>query len=376
MHSGPAQTLFYVPGFDRRDARRFWALQHAGIKRCSRAKGMALSMSDPVIAGSIAHWRYRFGDTQCRFVYLAWNDLVRARFAASIPRGICDALGLLLVGVGNGFWARAVHRGGGLGLAIALGFAPVALLLLGLALALIWWPLAGLALLGALCATRADARYIQHIAWGARAIATGQHPAFEQRILDHGRQLARHCAAHPRAPTILLGHSLGGALAFRIWRAAGCPQNCRIITLGAPLSLVDDQRSAFWAAEMATARMRRVVWTDIVLARDPLKARNRVLALAPPARVVQTANRAHSKPSTRQNRGANSRKWTQHFQYLRFSDQPGSNWDWLSFLHAASGPADGTNAQRSRATSPQRRGVVKAAPPENASASASIALEI
>lgn len=322
MRAPPTSHVLFVSGFDRRPARRIWSRQRAALARSAHAGNV--SLSPPSQVGNSTRWMVCAPGKRVSFEVLEWSDLVRDRFECSLARQVADACTILLAGVANGFWRRVARRKGGLRYAILLGFLPVFLMLLGASLAFVWLPFVVLALAGlALCALP-QARYIQNIAWGARALATGRNPRLEHRIAEHGARLSRLCGGASDPPVRVMAHSLGAAMALRIWQAAGCPPNCHFLAFGESIPLVSDQKTTLWETIAADLKRVRVSCEDVKLRGDPLVFRPGYDWAGQGVRYNNAGPRRRSGQYT-------SKVWA-HFSY--FGDPSGASGgpNWLSFL--------------------------------------------
>ncbi len=266
MKNRDGRAVFFVPGFDRRSPDAFWRRQRASCAKAARGGAAPILLGAPAQAGDLWRWDYQTGERRCDFALMDWSDLVRDRFATGALRQILDGLAILGIGLATGFWWRALRRGGGLAQAILIGFVPLLLTILLIGIAA-FWPLTLVFCAPALFWARQTApRYIQHIAWGARAIACGKNAAFEQRIAQHAQTLAACCANGGQA--VLVGHSLGAAMALRIWVAAGAPQNCKLVFMAESLALVADQSTHFWRE--LQPKLAKISVADSSMHRDPL----------------------------------------------------------------------------------------------------------
>jgi|GEM_PF-3099791 len=271
MADAPLRRLvFYVHGFDRRRARFFnlWQKREARAYRARFAADLEIGdLTDD-------HWRISGQGVETEFHFLDWTRVISARFDQPFWRSVLDMVALFGVALKQGLFGRIRRADKVMGLLMLWAFLPVVLMC---------GTLVGAAFFGALQVVftglfwvlvfwllhRFDryfgVYYAAHVAWAARRIALRDHPALEACVGIFQAKLKDLDADE----VVLVGHSIGGALAVRLM--ADLPEEARLLTIGQSIPLVSFQNEAgFVRADLEDLGRTGRGWIDISAGRDPL----------------------------------------------------------------------------------------------------------
>lgn len=312
------RTIFLLPGVDRRSGRWFRRKLGGGVWI---ERGTA--------------WR----TGRARVHMLCWVDLIEAEAGQPFARRIWRTLCALGAAATQGVFAdvrradRYVWRAM---LWSALPFLLTALVLL----AFLLWPIAGLLLWGVVAflwagADRLGIEHVHAITRWSRHLAKGDHAGLEARIGHFTDQIA----AAPDGEIVVIGHSLGAALALRAVaaaRARGVTRPITLITLGHSIPLVSAQTEAEAMRRALHRPDPDLLWFDIsalhdpigFLTYDPSLGRMRALRTEFSARVSAQALKA-----------SRLRPIWRHYLYFEPATRP-DIWDWDRLLKGSAPVAD------------------------------------
>ena len=328
----PHRRIFYCHGFDRRGPAFFRRWQRRELRKYARHHNIPAVE----IARQTAPDSWRIGETE--FVFLDWSDIAGARLSAGWAHA--PAWHLWLTALRHGFFGKIRRRDRWLGAMLAWGFAPQMLATIAL-VALV----AGIGGIAALCAGAAVAltltgrrngiHYIQQIAWAARRLAMRDAPALEARIDTMTQRVLQNLSgAETSTETVIVGHSIGAAIALRLvdrCRTTCTDQSLTFITVGQSIPLVSLQSEAGYLRDALSRRHAdaNTSWIDISAGRDVLGFDG-----LDPSGGAARCHSAHlrrgfSRQTLRQLRW---RGFDTHFQYFRANERTGVAWDWMAML--------------------------------------------
>jgi len=206
-----------------------------------------------------------------------WTSVVRPRFDQPFWVGMGSMIGLGMVALRQGLFGKIRRADWMIGLLTLWAFLPMFLFVVGLLrVALIGaLPLVLVAALGLLAfwlLKRFDhifgVYYALNIAWAARRMALRDDPHFEELLASFQELVS--CAQADEV--VLVGHSIGGALAVRLFDQA--PQSAVLLTVGRLRRLkwrgFDMHFLYFNAVEQLGPSWQ---WFDILTSKTPLLKR-------------------------------------------------------------------------------------------------------
>ena len=319
------RQVFFCHGFDRRGPRFF----HLWQKREARRYVARFGGDGRVGERDGDTWSIRSDDAETNFTFCDWSDLVSERFGQSVLGLSMDAFRIGWTALRQGFFGKVMRRDWSLGLWLLWGFLPFLLSLILSVILLISKPLLIL-LMPAIfpllhwLALRFDGRlgmgYIMHIAWAARRMALRDDARIENFV---ARYAARIEAAGPADEVLIVGHSIGAALAVRL--AAAVDRPVTVLTLGQSIPLVSLQKEAeYIRRDMAGL----AGWIDVSARKDMLG----FLAFDPSdgraACMTVNLKRAFGE------RTVKTLKWkgfAMHFLFFN-ANLRAAPWDWIGIL--------------------------------------------
>jgi hypothetical protein len=359
------RLVYYLSGFDPRGVRFYHQLFRSEAQRQAALHGGELRVSRRSADGAHAScWTisssHDSGTTETRYVFLSWDDLIRAHWPTSRARVLGDLLDFYWQVARNGvlaktracarrtFWmmlAPLIYAGLAIGVAGALAFAALYLLELlsiaplpaGLAAASI----AGLLLWGALAWAESLRLYwlsriiVFMVRWGRL-----RPPALEQRWDDFAAKIDAELALNPADEVLLVGHSVGAAAAIAVadrWLARQPPgaleaPSLKLLTLGQVIPLLGMVPQADWyRAELQRVAASPLLWLDYTAPADGLcyalvdPVVGCGLPPRPPGRLRVKSARFDLMFTPAAFRALRKDPFRLHFQYLMATDLPVAN---------------------------------------------------
>ena len=331
MTSSAPRHIFFVHGFDRRGPRHFNLWQKREARLYDQRFGQKIRVGERV--GN--SWEIARNQHVTKFTYLDWTSIVQARFGVGVWRVVWDLVSIGLAGARQGFFGRILYRDWALGLLLLWGFLPLFTALVALVILLFFQPIFALTIPVALCgviafAIRQDGRlglaYVLHIAWAARRIALRDHADLERYVIESAEEID---ALPEEAEVLIVGHSIGAALAVRIAAAAERPVS--LLTVGSSALLVSAQKDA-GDMRQDIEKAAKNTWIDVSARKDMLGC----LALDVTENggvkcVTVNLKRSFGKKLVKSLRFDG---FGMHFLYFRANLQA-SPWDWMDLI---SGP--------------------------------------
>lgn len=319
--------VFYFHGFDRRSPRFFNLWQKKEARTYRTRHGGNLRIGD--LEGN--SWEISSDFIQTRFHFMDWTDIIKARFDQPFWTSAGSMFSLFPIAVRQGLFGKVRRADWAIGFLMIWAFLPAFFVIVSLASALFFGVapailifISGLALSWALY--RFDSSfgvfYALHIAWIARRIALRDHALLESRIDAFTEALAGADADE----IILVGHSIGSALAVRLLECA--PDHAKLLTVGQSIPLVSFQAEAEWlreALELCNAKS----WIDVSAGRDVLGFSAFDPSLGGAECVSAHLGRSFDLETL------NALKWRgfdMHFQYFIAPEYIGAAWDWFGIL--------------------------------------------
>jgi hypothetical protein len=361
------RTVLYLSGFDPQGAGRYHALYRNEAARQSRVTGQALHVGERFRDGPLASaWPVEMplghGErVQTRYVFLRWDDIVRAHWPRSPWRLWALTASTTTRMLANGSMWRFLQTSWPAFLALALPGLSLAasLALLGgswLTAARLWpaagWGASAIGLGGSWLAWRA-------LAWmnartqsdwlmrSARVIlmqARGELPALEDRLQAFAERLLAELKSEDLPDEVLVvGHSSGAMLAISVvaralqhpeWRPADL-QRLSVLTLGQCVPVLSYQPEAhrFRAELRSLRRQPGLNWLDVTAPPDgccfalvdPTQlsradALERTTGADGGPKIISARFATMFKPEAY--RRIRRDKYRCHFQYLMASEQP------------------------------------------------------
>ncbi len=336
------RQVFYFHGFDRRGPRFFNLWQKREARLYAERHGGDLSVGD--LQGDM--WLLSSGAVETEFHFMDWTQVIRARFDLPFWASTWSMVTLWLTTLRLGMFGKVRRADWGLGLLVMWAFMPILVLLPILAvLALVSWPGFVIALGGGLAALwllhRFDDRfgvyYAARIAWAARRMARRDDARLEALI----EGFATRVAAADADEIVLVGHSIGGALALRVLDKA--PATAKLLTIGHSVPLVSFQADAVGTQDTLDELKRgERRWIDVSAGRDLLG-----FAAFDPSGGGARCVSAHLRTSF----GADFVKrlrwkgFEMHFLYFRAPKERTASWDWFDVLTGETLLEDRFNAE-------------------------------
>lgn len=348
------RTVFYIEGYDPRGPAHYHALYRDEAARQASVNGLALTVGSRRRIDAIrSFWDVRSADTETRYVFLRYDDIMRARWSKTDAEVIGEigrlAWAFLTQGVYAGMWRHAPRF-------LVLSLLAPFLLCVGLLASLAIGLAAGLfvnvylapilAILAMAGLLRLRRRY-EHVLpafWIGRACAF----AAEQgagRTADMDRRIdafADHIVSAMQDGTcdeiLVIGHSLGAQIGVAVCarvlaRVKDGSARLSFLTLGQTIPLLALQRRASgFRHELATlAADRRLVWIDVSSRVDgvcfPLADPLAVCGLTQPdpahPRPRLFSARFHTLFSPATYRRMKWDLYRNHFQYLMATERQG-----------------------------------------------------
>ena len=318
--------IFFCHGFDRRGPRFFHLWQQREARRHASRFGTEINIGPRT--GET--WTIISPTARTTFTFCDWSDIVANRFDQPAMTTAYDHVRLGLAALRQGFFTKILRRDWALGLLLAWGFAPFfAALTAALILAFVA-PVWLLAIPPAYIATIAlagkyDARlgmaYIAHIAWAARRLAR-QDDARIEALISRFKDVIDATDADE---VLIIGHSIGAALAVRIAGEAAHPTS--ILTLGQSIPLVALQKEATAIrANMTSLTPDR--WIDVSARKDMLGFLAHDPSEGHAACITINLKRAFGEARVRALRW---KGFAMHFLYFHANTAP-APWDWLTLI--------------------------------------------
>lgn len=359
------RLVFYLSGFDPRGARFYHQLFRAEAQRQAAAHGGELEVSRRSTDGTHAScWTVsarRDGlSTETRYVFLGWDDLVRKHWPTSRTRLLGQLLDFYRQVCRNGllvktracarrtFWMMLtplIYAALAVGLAGALAFVAqrllVALLVAPVPASLAAVALAGLLLWGALSrAERVRLYWLSRILVFMVRWGRFRWPELEQRWDTFAAKIDADLAAHPADEVLLVGHSVGSAVAISVadrWlarQADGVPPvpSFKLLTLGQVIPLLGLVPQADWfRAALQRVADSPLLWLDYTAPADGLcyalvdPVTGCGLPPRPPGRLRIKSARFDMMFTPATFRALRRDPFRLHFQYLMSTDLPVDN---------------------------------------------------
>jgi len=286
-----------------------------------------------------------------------WTSVVRPRFDQPFWVGMGSMIGLGMVALRQGLFGKIRRADWMIGLLTLWAFLPMFLFVVGLLrVALIGaLPLVLVAALGLLAfwlLKRFDhifgVYYALNIAWAARRMALRDDPHFEELLASFQELVS--CAQADEV--VLVGHSIGGALAVRLFDQA--PQSAVLLTVGQSIPLVSFQaESEDLRAKLDHLQKAGRAWIDVSAGRDPLG-----FCGFDPSGGGATCVSAHLGRSfgAERLRRLKWRGFDMHFLYFNAVEQLGPSWQWFDILTSKTPLLKRIEAEKRLTGTGERRG--------------------
>ncbi len=323
------RAVFYFHGFDRRGPRYFNLWQKREARAYVTRHGGDLSVGD--LNG--ASWSIRSGKVETDFHFMDWTPVIRPRFEQPFWVGMGSMLGLGAEAFRQGLFGKIRRADHMMGLLTLWAFLPMIVFIFALLVAAFFGGFAVImvAVLGVLAfwlLHRFDSMfgvyYALNIAWATRRMALRDDPEFEAIIASFQDRFRSVNADE----IVCVGHSIGGALAVRLFDQA--PETATLLTVGQSVPLVSFQAEAVdLRAKLTDLGRSEGRWIDVSAGRDPLG-----FCGFDPSDGGAVCVSAHLGRSFGVNR-LRALKWRgfdMHFLYFNAVENAGACWDWFAIL--------------------------------------------
>ena len=291
------RLLIFLHGYDPRGGATYYKLYRDQAAKQAALRGRQISIGtraakEPLI--SACEVQDGVGTASTRVEFQHWDDIVRGHWARGDIAGVWEAFRYGWLYLRTGHFARILCLQRNVGLVVLFPFvavlAPILLLLVvTLALGIIaggmlgwpWWLALAVippGLYGGLAAVRALDRRTQCL-WLARALAfygdeaCGRTPDYNGRKDELAARLAAHAATGEYDEILIVGHSIGAALAVSIVaRAAARDPNLTrsraklaLLTIGQSLPVLAllPQAGTFRSELLACSLVDGLEWVDV-----------------------------------------------------------------------------------------------------------------
>lgn len=369
--------VYYISGFDPRGPGFLHGTCKRECRRWSDAADIPITVGARAAVGeNLQQWtlaaRHGAESVETRFVFLGWDDIIRAHWPRAEPTTAFRALLWFFGLVFSGIYARALRQSWPFAVTLTAaagkGLTALAITLLvlaAIALALLvptplGYGLAAIPLLAALALggwARADLDRFRP-GWTSRIgifstrFAAGHVPELGARIDSFAQTIIAGIETdHPRE-ALIVGHSFGTALATLVmarvlecrphWAGPGSP--LALVTLGQIQSFVADHPKAVWFRDKLAAYQSypEATWFDFSSPPDgACYALVNILGHLdpPPPRVPVHLNaQFHKTFSPERMAQARSDRLEMHFLYLKAPDHPQPRSDLYDFIALVAGP--------------------------------------
>lgn len=348
------RTVFYIEGYDQRGPSHYHALYRDEAAKQSRVNGLAITVGPCRAIDDISSaWTVSTGETETDYVFLRYDDLMRARRPRTNRAVLSDFTWLGWVFLRRGVYANMIRFSWPI--ALFFSFAPLLVVIAGLiaglagvavaffshwAVGIVAIPImfAGLVMLRPWIEPRLDAFWLGRAAVFAAEMGVRRAPRMEERTDAFAMRIAAAAMEMGPDEVLVVGHSVGSFLGVSAWARALrlIPDNgpqLSYLSLGQSIPMLGAQpeAKAFREELLDVARDPRLAWIDVSAASDPicyvLTDPLEACGLAQPspdAPRPKLVSARYPKLFTPETYRAMKRDfYRHHFQYLMASELPG-----------------------------------------------------
>jgi len=347
------RQIFYFHGFDRRGPRFFNLWQKKEARAHVERFGGDLKIGDL----ERNSWSISSKRVQTEFHFMDWTQIVKSRFEQPFWVGMASMIKLGAIALRQGLFGQIRRADWAIGLLTLWAFLPMMVFLLALCAACFFGmvPVVAVAIVGGAlfwALHRFDryfgVYYALHIAWASRRMALRDDPDFEEFFATCLEQIKRANGDE----VLLVGHSIGGALAMRAFKAAS--SDALLLTVGQSIPLVSFQAEAGdLRDDIEAVRQAERPWIDVSAGRDPLG-----FSGFDPSGGGATCVSAHFSRSFGEGilKALKWRGFEMHFLYFKAVEMSGAAWNWFEILADEPSVAARFDAEKTRSGKGERNG--------------------